>query len=194
MQESFNPCFLGTCPQSLQERQETQLQDCFNPCFLGTCPQRWQEASRAWWLGSFNPCFLGTCPQSRILGHAHIRCLWFQSLFSWNLPSESQSTSVGIGQGVVKFQSLFSWNLPSEGKWWPRWGSAENVSILVFLELALRVSWPCEMGESVYLVSILVFLELALRVVARVWRRIFLWVSILVFLELALRVTPGPKV
>ena len=109
----------------------------------------------------------------------------FQSLFSWNSPSDfeltgSKTPCIGV------FQSLFSWNSPSDKCNWRLIGEVYSVSILVFLELALgllellpklegsicfnpcflgtrprthgeRVLQPAEVG-----VSILVFLELAL--------------------------------
>ncbi len=37
----------------------------------------------------------------------------FQSLFSWNLPSDSIGGR-SVGETPEKFQSLFSWNLPSD--------------------------------------------------------------------------------
>ncbi len=50
----------------------------------------------------------------------------FQSLFSWNSPSNDASAAV--------FQSLFSWNSPSD---YSIATCTESVSILVFVELAL---------------------------------------------------------
>ncbi len=84
----------------------------------------------------FNPCFLGTCPQSGEQPSGFFDTLMFQSLFSWNLPSEVQAICFLCSS--LEFQSLFSWNLPSE--WKQRsLQMAVLVSILVFLELALRV-------------------------------------------------------
>ena len=61
----------------------------------------------------FNPCFLGTCPRT-IFGTAHIQELaLFQSLFSWNLPSD-KLTNMCYKMYWFRFQSLFSWNLPSD--------------------------------------------------------------------------------
>ncbi len=60
---------------------------------------------------SFNPCFRGTCPRT--------------------LPS--------IVKAVKEsgFQSLFSWNLPSDDEALDETKDLNNVSILVFVELAL---------------------------------------------------------
>ena len=38
-EESFNPCFLGTCPRTWMEKSRRGASTCFNPCFLGTCPR-----------------------------------------------------------------------------------------------------------------------------------------------------------
>ncbi len=89
--------------------------------------------------------------------------------------------------GLYGFQSLFSWNLPSEQKPSPNRIVLGEVSILVFLDLALRAGMihsleprqisfnPCFLGscsprskrsthtETPNRVSILVFLDLALR-------------------------------
>ena len=89
-------------------------------------------------LHSFNPCFLGTCPRIDQSLHRTADELWFQSLFSWNLPSDcivgydliGSTVSVSIlvflelalgswshafmPSCVSVFQSLFSWNLPSD--------------------------------------------------------------------------------
>ena len=133
----------------------------------------------------FNPCFLGTCPRTFRAVYNRSLDIWFQSLFSWNLPSDyrchrSHTTT-----------------------------RSHLVSILVFLELALGPNClgvvveslcgfnPCFLGtcprtftlytlEYLFRVSILVFLELALgRSDGRQHHR-YQGVSILVFLELAL--------
>jgi len=86
---------------------------------------------------SFNPCFLGTCPRTI------------------QLPANEQLPG-------REFQSLFSWNLPSDND--PGWGMAVfvAVSILVFLELALGHCIVSNGFAEPVSVSILVFLELAL--------------------------------
>ena len=110
----------------------------FNPCFLGTCP-RTQTLSPGWSAGGcFNPCFLGTCPRTRTDRILEPAVPWFQSLFSWNLPSDlihfllsgesdegfnpcflgtCPRTEIIYDEGLYyeAFQSLFSWNLPSDG-------------------------------------------------------------------------------
>ena len=99
---------------------------------------------------------LGLCPTESIA----FAFLWFQSLFSWNLPSDSE-----LGRLLLRretgFQSLFSWNLPSDDD--PKTGDT-------FLSLFQSLfSWNlpsdiaiqcCSAGRST--VSILVFVELAL--------------------------------
>ncbi len=137
----FNPCFLGTCPQRLKaevsDRGWTVFQSLFSwnlpseskdlerklpPCkvsilvFLELALREARDVLywRGWW--GFNPCFLGTCPQSLMSCSSSLTALVFQSLFSWNLPSESDWMDIGMGTGHT-FQSLFSWNLPSESDW-----------------------------------------------------------------------------
>ncbi len=110
---SFNPCFLGTCPRIFDSSFAKALIASFNPCFLGTCPrmQRRQDERRptlafsilvfvelslghkrfnrrSWRVISFNPCFRGTCPRTLIDSYHPSDALQFQSLFSWNLPSD----------------------------------------------------------------------------------------------------------
>ncbi len=61
----------------------------FNPCFLGTCPRMpILLSSLRISSGSFNPCFLGTCPRIGNQVAANKTATVFQSLFSWNLPSD----------------------------------------------------------------------------------------------------------
>jgi len=85
----------------------------------------------------FNPCFLGTCPRIRLPNGRGCNSEWFQSLFSWNLPSDfivcARPLSVLLSfnpcflgtcprivsalwqpHSLIRFQSLFSWNLPSD--------------------------------------------------------------------------------
>ncbi len=109
---------------------------------------------------SFNPCFRGTCPRTSYRPIPYLLTSMFQSLFSWNLPSDSIGRSkptwknssfnpcfrgtcprtvgsIASHDTEVMFQSLFSWNLPSDyiahiGHCW-----STPVSILVFVELAL---------------------------------------------------------
>ena len=58
----------------------------------------------------------------------------FQSLFSWNLPSDARWQD---RRNITMFQSLFSWNLPSDANSIGHLRNRYQVSILVFLELAL---------------------------------------------------------
>ena len=85
---SFNPCFLGTCPRTFTMHYTISSAYCFNPCFLGTCPRTMIPPMGSTFLESFNPCFLGTCPRTPILLAIIASDKQFQSLFSWNLPSD----------------------------------------------------------------------------------------------------------
>ena len=109
---SFNPCFLGTRPRTSATSTSIQISGSFNPCFLGTRP-RTSSCYRNLLIifMSFNPCFLGTrprTPRNRRPGEPPDK---FQSLFSWNSPSDAGGDIQGSPEGAV--------------------------SILVFLELAL---------------------------------------------------------
>ena len=59
----------------------------------------------------------------------------FQSLFSWNLLLMWTMAETSVAMAV--FQSLFSWNLLLMGIWRNGYPMGFNVSILVFVELAL---------------------------------------------------------
>ena len=182
----FQSLFSWNLPSDIVKAQGVTLQPgSFNPCFLGTCPRTCLADIRIRSKHQgFNPCFLGTCPRTQRSCFLACRYVWFQSLFSWNLPSD------GHANGYDRF--------------------LDRVSILVFLELALGpISWnsalsasvcfnPCFLGtcprtltsmktsSSGLSVSILVFLELALGL-DEISAYVEGWeVSILVFLELAL--------
>ncbi len=60
----------------------------------------------------FNPCFRGTCPRTLDGFALTLADVLFQSLFSWNLPSDG--SEFWKQMGALEFQSLFSWNLPSD--------------------------------------------------------------------------------
>jgi len=81
---------------------------------------------------------------------------------------------------------LFSWNSPSDSSIITFTSHANEVSILVFLELALGPPAMSEAWRLLPEVSILVFLELALGPEVRIREAPESQVSILVFLELAL--------
>jgi len=108
----------------------------------------------------FNPCFLGTRPRTKVFGSRSASYLEFQSLFSWNSPSDSMEgnryyprprvsilvfleLALGLEAGKSStltlswFQSLFSWNSPSDRSDQQQGDQNCSVSILVFLELAL---------------------------------------------------------
>jgi len=181
----FNPCFLGTCPRmvwlQLTEKGMCLFQSLFSwnlpsdllaffapraqsrvsiLVFLELALGSGRESVLIGYCRCFNPCFLGTCPRIR--------------------------PGVGADRILPMFQSLFSWNLPSDGIRAKRTETELSVSILVFLELALGLGCgtlhplrvlgfnPCFLGtcprmryvqegpERTLHVSILVFLELAL--------------------------------
>jgi len=88
----------------------------------------------------FNPCFRGSRPRTLEIERIDEEELEFQSLFSWKSPSDMQGIFLDLG--FSKFQSLFSWKSPSDiGHNRPKKGWTE-VSILVFVEVALgRPEW-----------------------------------------------------
>ena len=114
----------------------------------------------------------------------------FQSLFSWNL---LLMITVGRVAALKMFQSLFSWNLLLMILAWSFGGRLSGVSILVFVELALDVSWHRIMIQCGG-VSILVFVELALDEVDErgwafcpVWfQSLFSWNLLLMLLQIYL--------
>ena len=111
----------------------------------------------------FNPCFLGTCPRTyEVIDIEDGNYLLFQSLFSWNLPSDSLTRRCPIAMipGMM-FQSLFSWNLPSDDRSSHRDPSRWNCFNPCFLGTCPRTVIAISMDSEI-LVSILVFLELAL--------------------------------
>gem|GEM_PF-1440306 len=135
-------------------------------------------------LLSFNPCFPGTRSSTWNVALHDLPIFMFQSLFSWNSLFDFDADLIALGYG--EFQSLFSWNSLFDSFGLSYFPSPNLVSILVFLELALRRCLSFA-HRIVFEVSILVFLELALRPVVYLWKKIDRAVSILVFLELALR-------
>ncbi len=181
---SFNPCFLGTCPRTVKSDTDALSNTSFNPCFLGTCPRTKIVEFKPPFSVSFNPCFLGTCP--RTSGPEPIRYrLQVSILVFLELALGLYDTDRPVNL-LTWFQSLFSWNLPSDSH--PRYQGHVllEVSILVFLELALG-PWKVMSLPRNQHVSILVFLELALGPMDRIDALQHQdGVSILVFLELAL--------
>ncbi len=162
--KSFNPCFLGSCsPRMAAERLDASLrefQSLFSWILLSeheVCGSilSWQSVSILVFLDlalrahfsyrpdqegkSFNPCFLGSCSPSTGSWDFSLLPPKFQSLFSWILLSECGNPPTNL------------------------WG-ALAVSILVFLDLALRVYRIWGFSDHILIVSILVFLDLALRV------------------------------
>ena len=86
-------------------------------------------------VGQFQSLFSWNSPSDDAQEATAIFDSLFQSLFSWNSPSDfDDNTESGLAE---MFQSLFSWNSPSDIMlssllWRPAY-----VSILVFVELAL---------------------------------------------------------
>ena len=105
--------------------------------------------------------FLESALKQCIKGGRLFNSIRFQSLFSWNLPSNQygaerlmQARLVSIlvflesalkpawrtlnRLSWIKFQSLFSWNLPSNNERQEKRHRPRPISILVFLESALK--------------------------------------------------------
>ena len=178
----------------------------FNPCFCGTCPRT--SACETHTIASFrfNPCFCGTCPRTSYLYHQERNAVYFrfQSLFLWNLPSDSSlRLLLGLAGG---FNPCFCGTCPRTGHPWEVANNPSIVSILVFVELALghcRDSFatsspqfqslflwnlPSDLSKFIFFVlwsrvSILVFVELALGLLSfpigshddMVFQSLFLW-------------------
>ncbi len=134
----FNPCFRGTCPRTLTQSMRKVGMNCFNPCFRGTCPRTITSIEDGFWrqvsilvfvelaLGRYTPTSMQLSTFVSILVFVELALgqdrldllntlsVLFQSLFSWNLPSDL--SVVVIVAYRLWFQSLFSWNLPSDSK------------------------------------------------------------------------------
>jgi len=134
---SFNPCFLGTRPRTpIASTGRSEPFWCFNPCFLGTRPRTSdQSLERSRWKLSFNPCFLGTRPRTPPCP-CRPRNLWeFQSLFSWNSPSDLWLVYTYVIR--PSFNPCFLGTRPRTPGRHTKTLAYVVVSILVFLELAL---------------------------------------------------------
>ena len=111
----FNPCFRGTCSwwpkHHPRPSQRIPFQSLFswNLLLMGTLDSAFGSP-----IEGFNPCFRGTC--------------------SW-----CPSVEVSSYRLYVEFQSLFSWNLLLMGRRPGHHPDRIQVSILVFVELALDV-------------------------------------------------------
>ena len=87
---SFNPCFRGTRPRTISHITSPTFYLGFNPCFRGTRPRTPTDNIDSHFnLNCFNPCFRGTRPRTLSTVAFSITSLAFQSLFSWNSPSDS---------------------------------------------------------------------------------------------------------
>ncbi len=72
-----------------------------------------QEERESWFEFSFNPCFRGTRPRTLTPFYSAMLSHQFQSLFSWNSPSDFGKIHAAQYPPSM-FQSLFSWNSPSD--------------------------------------------------------------------------------
>ncbi len=135
--------FLDLALRAIQSWGGAVLDLRFNPCFLGSCSPRaeavCQGISR---MSGFNPCFLGSCSPSQRIDSTKTRCGGFNPCFLG-----SCSPRPGQSQGYKQY----------------------CVSILVFLDLALRGRYGAPLRSQRGCVSILVFLDLALRG----WKELF---------------------
>ncbi len=133
---SFNPCFLGSCSPSSRGLCGSYHGWVSILVFLDLALRARQSSMIRRRIARFNPCFLGSCSPRASLVASSSSVSTFQSLFSWILLSESLRD---IGSPVrITFQSLFSWILLSESDIFLRRIRNFSVSILVFLDLALR--------------------------------------------------------
>ena len=180
----FNPCFLGTCPRMIADTVFQMGRAKFQSLFswnlpsdserfffsyliifvsilvflelaLGSGPNTSEYPS----FSSFNPCFLGTCPRIAQKWMVQELSREFQSLFSWNLPSDA--AGVWATLSPLCFNPCFLGTCPRiwAGVVIP---NAEEGFNPCFLGTCPRISIPGEMVGSSGGVSILVFLELAL--------------------------------
>ena len=138
---SFNPCFSGWRSESFLLGKSSSLSSSFNPCFSG-----WRSESIKYPGGvrddySFNPCFSGWRSERAAMKN-YISHLWgFNPCFSgWR---SERIVIVSVVVNVPEFQSLFFWMAlwKAIDKEPPR--TKTEVSILVFLDGALKVSRKC---------------------------------------------------
>ena len=184
-EESFNPCFRGTCSW------------CYGFHFLSILPLVVS-------ILVFVELALDAQKIREMLEEVEVSILVFVEL------ALDDDISAGISLLYILFQSLFSWNLLLMIIWNSCAQKLMRVSILVFVELALDAPKTRDSSKPSIYVSILVFVELALDVRAKVesvgasmFQSLFSWnlllmsdmsplpcrgrgVSILVFVELAL--------
>ena len=109
----------------------------FNPCFPGTRSSTPSKTVAIPFVHSFNPCFPGTrssTPYSYIVWNDLVE---FQSLFSWNSLFDIIFTFFPRAH-TISFNPCFPGTRSSTLKGISR-SSPAGVSILVFLELALRL-------------------------------------------------------
>ena len=211
----FNPCFLGTCPWTVELR--TRKNNCrkvsilvflelalgprlssmtsphrmsFNPCFLGTCPWTYNTLAVPGARKSFNPCFLGTCPWTAFLScFTALYIQRFNPCFlgtcPWTITFKSTPCSL-----AVSFNPCFLGTCP--------WTSNIVIDGNLLYQFQSLFSWnlPLDFREN-YMgrVSKESFNPCFLGTCPWTLRSLLpdeveIWVSILVFLELAL----GPRV
>ena len=162
IKQSFNPCFRGSRPRTLVVEVAGLISDGFNPCFRGSRPRtllRLKSCIRTH-LG-FNPCFRGSRPRTTQLqadrhqegvsilvfvevalgrqsDHQRRKGTEFQSLFSWKSPSDSMPAPKHLS--TSSFNPCFRGSRPRTAEF-ARDGATIQVSILVFVEVALGRHW-----------------------------------------------------
>jgi len=138
----------------------------FNPCFRGSRPR---TAMQSQLIYSCTPnvsilVFVEVALGRDVFGQVAARCMSFNPCFRGSRP---RTVDLSDPENIAAaFQSLFSWKSPSDHKG----------------------SWPLSNGRQV---SILVFVEVALGQLDRMPRCSFRGVSILVFVEVALGLCLG---
>ena len=116
----------------------------FNPCFGGSYVMPRAGTNNIGKVDGFNPCFGGSYVMPRDLCFAKAYYKRFQSLFWWILryaPFYHVKCKL-----LVMFQSLFWWILRYAGKGWKMSLKAEEVSILVLVDLTLCQSFKAASG------------------------------------------------
>ena len=161
-------------------------------------------------LHCFNPCFYGSWSQTHKYLAMSIKPEPFQSLFLWKLVLDPQAL-LRACPALRKFQSLFLWKLVLDFSAQHAPQAANQVSILVFMEVGLRqhasqaANQQLVMFQSLFLWKLVLDKQIKVRKAQCFpFQSLFLWklvldlaeeglkkallfVSILVFMEVGLR-------